>query len=79
MAVHEAGLCDVGAELHAPFVTGGAARDCMRLTLEYLRPRLVGTGLVEDADITSFIRLTHDASFRFVPVLMVTAWGQRAA
>ena len=78
-ALHEAGLCDVGAELHAPFVAGGAARDCMRLTVEYLRPRLVGSGLVDDADIAAFVHLTRDTAFRYVPVLMVTAWGRRSA
>jgi hypothetical protein len=78
-ALERAGLRDVGAELHAPFVAGGAGRDCLRLTVEYLRPRLVGAGLLTDRDVARFVRLTHDPASRYVPLFMVSAWGRRAA
>jgi SAM-dependent methyltransferase len=77
-ALRDAGLDAVGAELHAPIIPGGAEQDCMRLTVEYLRPRLLATGVVDAGGLERFVELTRDSACQYVPLFMVTAWGQRS-
>lgn len=74
----EAGLHNVGAELHTPVVTGGT-EDWAHGTVEQLAPRLAETGLVTRADVEFFLGLTGDGSSHYAPPLMVCAWGQRPA
>jgi SAM-dependent methyltransferase len=78
-ALRAAGLQAVGAELHAPIIAGGAARDCMRLTVEFLRPRLLAAKVIDQPGLDRFVQLTRDPDSQYVPVFMVTAWGQRPA
>jgi ubiquinone/menaquinone biosynthesis C-methylase UbiE len=75
-AMRELGLQNVGAELHAPIVAGGAERDCMRLTIEYLHDRLLATGLIDRRELEQFLQLTRESTFSYVPLFMVTAWGR---
>ena len=77
-ALRDAGLHDVGAQLHAPIIAGGAPRDCMRLTFEYLSERLLATGLIDRHAFEQFLDLTRDCEFQYIPLFMVTAWGRRA-
>ncbi|MGD9894797.1 MAG: hypothetical protein AB7R89_34220 [Dehalococcoidia bacterium] len=51
----------------------------MRLTVEHLRPRLVGTGRLGAGDVERFLELTAQPSARYAPPLMVTVWGRRPA
>jgi hypothetical protein len=76
-ALRHAGLDDVGAQLHAPIVAGGAPFDCMRLTVEYLSASLLATGLLDEQDLARFLDLTHDSTVLYIPLFMVTAWGRR--
>jgi SAM-dependent methyltransferase len=76
-ALRAAGLHAVTAELHAPIIAGGAEQDCMRLTVEYLRPRLLATGIVDARDLERFVELTRDSGCSYIPLFMVTAWGRR--
>jgi SAM-dependent methyltransferase len=76
-ALLEAGLEAVGAELRAPMAQGGGERDFIGLSVAHLRPRLVGAGLLADADIDRLLALTADPGFRYMPLPMVTAWGRR--
>jgi SAM-dependent methyltransferase len=78
-ALREAGLGELGAELHAPLLRGGSELDCMRLTFEYFRERLADAGLIDAEDVDHFLELTHDPTFSYLPPLMVTAWGRRPA
>ena len=78
-ALIAAGLGDVLAEVHAPLLQGGSSGDWMQLTLEQLWRPAVATGQVTDADVQTFLELTNRASARYLPPLMVTAWGKRAA
>ena len=74
----DAGLVNIGAEVHASVVAGGTS-DLTRLVVELAADRLPGTGLVTASDIQSFLALTADPSFFYAPTLLVTAWGQRPA
>jgi SAM-dependent methyltransferase len=78
-AVRDLGVRDFGAELHAPIIAGGAERDCMRLTLEYLRDRLLATRLIDEFGFDQFLQLTLDRGVLYVPLFMVSAWGRRPA
>ncbi|WP_042413559.1 methyltransferase domain-containing protein [Streptacidiphilus anmyonensis] len=74
-ALASAGLVEVAARVHAPLLPGGTA--FLGLTLRRLRPRLVGTGLLTDADLDATIELTERQGVMHVPNFMVTAWGRR--
>jgi SAM-dependent methyltransferase len=76
-ALREAGLHDVGAQLHPPVIAGGAPLDCMRLTFEYLSASLLATRLIDQDDLDQFLDLTRDSMFLYIPLFMVTAWGRR--
>lgn len=76
-ALRAVGLTNVGAELHAPFVWGGGARDFGRLSAQHLRGHMVGAGLVTEQEVERFLALTARADFGCLSVPMVTAWGQR--
>jgi SAM-dependent methyltransferase len=78
-AVRDLGVLDFGAELHAPIIAGGAQRDCMRLTLEYLRDRLLATRIVDASGFDQFLQLTLDSGVLYIPLFMVSAWGRRPA
>ena len=78
-AVRDCGLLDFGAEVHAPIITGGAERDCMRLTLEYLHDRLLATRLIDETGLDQFLQLTRDGGVLYIPLFMVSAWGRRPA
>jgi SAM-dependent methyltransferase len=73
----DAGLTNVRAEIHAPLVQGGSERDWVRLSVEHLRPHLIRTGLITEPEVDQFLALTHEPAFRYLPLFMVTAWGQR--
>lgn len=72
------GLEDVGGALHTPLAVGGTER-FLPGTVEYLRERLVGTGLISADGIERFLRLVEDASTTYAPLMAVTAWGRRPA
>jgi SAM-dependent methyltransferase len=75
-ALVDAGLIDVGAEVHAPVVTGGT-ETWTRGTVEQLADRLIGSGLTSAADIELFLAMTAQPATHYLPPLMVSAWGQR--
>jgi len=75
-ALAGAGLREVGAEVHAPVVTGGT-ETWTRGTIEQLADRLVGTGLTSRADIELFLATTAQPATFYLPPLMVSAWGRR--
>ncbi|MGW7204136.1 methyltransferase domain-containing protein [Streptomyces sp. NPDC054837] len=75
-ALTDAGLTEVGAEVYAPVLTGGSAA-FFPLTLRSLRPRLLETGEVSDADIEEVITLTKLQGSTYIPNFMVLAWGRK--
>jgi len=75
-ALTDAGLLNVGAEVHAPVVSGGT-ETWTRGTIEQLADRLVSTGLTSPADIELFLAATAQPATYYLPPLMVSAWGQR--
>ncbi|MFI9826700.1 methyltransferase domain-containing protein [Streptomyces sp. NPDC051913] len=75
-ALTDAGLTEIGAQVHAPVLTGGAAA-FFPLTLRSLRPRLLATGEVSDADIEEVITLTKSQGTTYIPNFMVIAWGRK--
>jgi SAM-dependent methyltransferase len=74
----DAGLVNIGAEVHAPVVAGEADKWILR-NIEFAGDRLVDAGLVSASDIESFLAMSADPSYCHAPVFMVTAWGQRPA
>ncbi|OPG01378.1 hypothetical protein B1R27_37250 [Streptomyces sp. GKU 895] len=75
-ALTDAGLTEVGAQVHAPVLTGGDAA-FLPLTLRSLRPRLLATGEVSDMDIEDVITLTKSQGAAYLPNFMVIAWGRK--
>jgi SAM-dependent methyltransferase len=76
-ALTEVGLQDVSAELHAPLVRGASPSGWVPLSVEHLRPRLVAAGLLTEAEVEHCLRVMADPEARYLPPLMVTAWGRR--
>jgi ubiquinone/menaquinone biosynthesis C-methylase UbiE len=77
-ALAEAGLAGVTAELHVPVVSGGSEQ-WTRGSIEQLAERLVAVGGVTAGDIEWFLAASAKPDFSYLPPLMVSAWGQRAA
>ncbi|MCW8384364.1 methyltransferase domain-containing protein [Streptomyces justiciae] len=75
-ALTDAGLTEVGAQVHAPVLTGGDAA-FLPLTLRSLRPRLLATGEMTDMDIEDVITLTKSHGTTYIPNFMVIAWGRK--
>jgi SAM-dependent methyltransferase len=74
----DAGLVNIAAEAHSALVAGGTEKWLSGIA-EFAADHMVGTGLVTDDDIKSFLALLADPSFRYAVSLLVTAWGQRPA
>jgi SAM-dependent methyltransferase len=75
-ALAEAGLTGIGAELHAPVVSGGSEQ-WTRGSAEQLAGRLVATGATTAGDIEWFLDASATPTIHYLPPLMVSAWGQR--
>jgi SAM-dependent methyltransferase len=73
----EAGLDQVDGQVHAPLIRGGGARDWPRMTIEHLGPRLVSTGLLDEADLAQGLAAMADPSSHYLPPPMATVWGRR--
>ena len=73
----EAGLVNIGAELHAPLTTGGRPRSFFSLTFKQLRPRLVAAGLITEEDAERALEWDAKSELQYLTMMMVTAWGQR--
>jgi 2-polyprenyl-3-methyl-5-hydroxy-6-metoxy-1,4-benzoquinol methylase len=73
-----AGLVNIGAELHAPIVSGGT-ENFTRGSIEHLVQPMIATGKASAADIELALAVTGDASAFYAVVPLVTAWGQRPA
>ena len=78
-AVRRAGLEFVGGEVHSPIVGGGETLDFGRLTLMVLRRHAVAAGLMSDAEVDAFLRMTLDPGTQYVPFLMTSVWARRPA
>jgi 2-polyprenyl-3-methyl-5-hydroxy-6-metoxy-1,4-benzoquinol methylase len=79
MTLAHAGLGCVAAEVHTQILRGGPPPSWISLTFEQVRPRLVGVGLLDQAEVDELRGLFADPDFRYPTPFMVTAWGQRPA
>lgn len=71
-------LADVGAEGRVSLVVGGSSlAKFWRLTWEQLGPRLIGSGLLSEWDVTEFIELLDDPQFVWMSPTIMAAWGRR--
>ena len=77
-ALAGAGLLDVGAELHAPIVPGGA-ETWTGGSLAQLRGRLLELGLAGAAEVDLALAMFDDPTVFHAPPLMVSAWGRRGS
>jgi SAM-dependent methyltransferase len=71
------GLVNVDMELHGRVAWGGRARDFGHLTVETLRTQILGAGLLTEEEIEQFASLIRQPEFGYMPLPIVTAWGQR--
>ena len=72
------GLELVGNEARAWVMEGGSPGAMwFKLSLDHLRPRLVGPGLLTDADIDQMLVLFDDPEWSALSPLIVAAWGRR--
>jgi SAM-dependent methyltransferase len=74
-----AGLARVGGEVHSPLWRGGAERNFFRLTIQQLRDPLTQAALVTAQELERVLEVSARPSLLHVPLVMVTAWGQRPA
>ncbi|MFE0465350.1 class I SAM-dependent methyltransferase [Kitasatospora sp. NPDC058965] len=74
-ALAGAGLTEVGARVHGPLV--GGAGGFLPLTLRQLRAPLLATGLITGPQLDELIGVLDRPQARYLPNLMVTAWGRR--
>jgi hypothetical protein len=75
-ALLDAGLEQIGAEIHAPLSHGGD-QDFFNLCIRQVYPKLIRVGPATQADADRFLQLTTQPSHGYVLMVMVTAWGQR--
>ena len=75
-ALVDAGLADVGAELHAPVPAGGSEQ-WTRGSVEQLAEPLLDTGLTTADDLELFLAFSTRPDVFYLPPLMVSAWGRR--
>lgn len=75
-ALAAAGLAGVGAELHAPVVSGGSEQ-WTRGSVEQLAGPLLATGLTTADDIELFLGFSARPDVFYLPPLMVSVWGRR--
>jgi hypothetical protein len=73
-ALLDAGLEQVGAEVHAPLSRGGE-QDFFNLCIRQVYPQLIRVGPATQADADRFLQLTTKPSLAYVLMVMVTAWG----
>lgn len=75
-ALADAGLVDIGAEIHTPIAPGGPDT-FFHLTVAQVAPALVSAGVVGAEDVQAYTALLADPAYRGAMVPMVSAWGRR--
>ncbi|AXE88764.1 class I SAM-dependent methyltransferase [Streptomyces sp. Go-475] len=79
-AALRAGLEDVWAEGRAVMVQGGSDRARMYvLWLEYLRPRLLGQGLLTPERIDEAVRAMNDPDNHWLSQVLISTYGRKPA
>lgn len=74
------GLSDVAAEGRAYLMEGGSpGARWFRLSMQQLRGRLVGPGMLSDAEVDRMLALFEDPAWSALSPLIVAAWGRRPA
>jgi SAM-dependent methyltransferase len=73
------GLADVGNEGRVWVMEGGSAgARWFRLSLAHLRPRLVGPGMLSDAEVDRMLELFDDPNWSAYSPVILAAWGRRS-
>jgi 2-polyprenyl-3-methyl-5-hydroxy-6-metoxy-1,4-benzoquinol methylase len=73
------GLQDIGAEIHAPLLSGTPRGNWVSLTLEHLRPRLAAAGLLSESELEAMHQRFFEPTVRYLPPFVITAWGRRGS
>jgi SAM-dependent methyltransferase len=72
------GLVEVGNEGRVFVMEGGSpGARWFRLSLAHLRPRLVGPGLLSDAEVDRMLELFEDPEWAAYSPIILGAWGRR--
>lgn len=75
--LEECGLVDVGHQGVVHVARGGSVHaDLIWPLLGYLKPFLVATGVVDDADVERAVARFQDRSFSTMTPTLVSAWGR---
>ena len=73
------GLDEVGNEARAWLMEGGSPGAVwFKLSLDHLRPRLVGPGLLTEAEVDQMLVHFEDPEWSALSPLVVAAWGRRS-
>lgn len=73
-----AGLSDVGAEVWAEEAVGNSViADFMRLSTLHLKEPYLATGAASETDLSGYIKMTVDASFKVVYYGSHSVWGAK--
>ncbi len=73
-----AGLVDVGATVDVPVLRGGSpVAEFWSLTVEFLRPQILGLGLLSAAEVDAARTRLADPDFWDLSPAFVSAWGRR--
>jgi SAM-dependent methyltransferase len=77
-ALGAAGLVDVDCDGHAPVAfTGSPSSSFMLLSLEHLRDRFIGAGLLTEADVSEALQDLGNPGRTLLPPMMISAWGRK--
>jgi SAM-dependent methyltransferase len=78
--LRQAGLRDVGNQGRVWIMEGGSpGAQWFALSLAHLRPRLVGPGMLTDAEVDRMLELFQNPEWSAFSPIIVAAWGRAAA
>ena len=80
LLLHEVGLREIGMQPTPQLVgDGGVAEQVWRTALERARGQMIAHELIGETDFAQGIALLDDPSFVDVAMVLISAWGRRAA
>jgi SAM-dependent methyltransferase len=77
--VRSTGLVDVDGEGRVPLIRAGSPNARMwQLTINQIRDRIIGAGLLTDDEMDRYLALYDDAGFAAMDFLLMAVWGRKA-
>jgi ubiquinone/menaquinone biosynthesis C-methylase UbiE len=80
LLLYEAGLRDIGMQPTVQLVgDGGAAEQVWRTAFDQARDQMIALELISEEEFAAGVALLDDPSFVDVAMVLISAWGRRAA